>query len=276
MRRVDDVHLVPGLQRRERAAGVGTGGVRLRGGRDRGAVPAGQDAAEDVERVDRDVAQLLGLDDGVDQAVPEEVLGGLDALGERRAVERLVDAGAEEADERAGLRGADVAEGAEAGEHAAGRGVAQVDEVGQARGAVRGDGGGDLHHLEERDRALLHAGAAGRRAGDHRDALGGGALDGAHEALGGGDADRAGEEGELGGDDGDPAAGDPGLAGDDRLVEAGAGPRGGELGGVLRVDRPDGHGRVVPAGPAAGVDEAPDEVAGAQDVPRRALISHVR
>ena len=45
-----------------------------------------------------DVADLLVRDDGVDQAALGEVLGGLHALGERLAVERLVDPRAEEAD----------------------------------------------------------------------------------------------------------------------------------------------------------------------------------
>jgi hypothetical protein len=53
----------------------------------------------------------------------------------------------------------------------------QVDQVGQMSGLVRGDRRGDLHHLQERDGAFLHAGAAGGGRGNYRQALGGGPFD---------------------------------------------------------------------------------------------------
>jgi glycosyltransferase involved in cell wall biosynthesis len=46
--------------------------------------------------------------------------------------------------------------------------MAQVDQVGQVRPLVQLDGRGDLDHLQERDRALLPAGAAGTRRGQQR------------------------------------------------------------------------------------------------------------
>src|SRR6185312_8707716 len=99
--------------------------------------------------------------DGVEQSVGEEVLRGLDAGREVLAVQGPVDAGAEEADEGTGFGGGEVAERAPGGQDAPGGGVAQVHQVGQSGGLVGGDGGGDLHHLYEGGRALLHAGASG-------------------------------------------------------------------------------------------------------------------
>ena len=97
----------------------------------------------------------------------------------------------------------------------------QVDEVGQPGLLVRRDRRGDLHHLHERDGALLHPGAAGDRRGEQRQPLGGRALDGAHQPLGGGDADRAGQEPELAGHHRHPPPAHQALAGDHRLVEPG-------------------------------------------------------
>ena len=112
-----------------------------------------------------------GGDDGVDEAVREQVLGGLHALGERLAVQRLVDPRAEEADQRARLGDGHVAERPPGGQHPAGRRGAQVDQVGQPGLLVRGDRRGDPDHLHERDRALLHPGAAGDRRGQQRQPL---------------------------------------------------------------------------------------------------------
>ena len=78
-------------------------------------------------------------DHGVDQAVLGQVLGGLHALGERLAVERLVDARPEEADRGAGLGDGHVPERSPRGEHAAEGGVAQVDQVRQPGLLVPGD-----------------------------------------------------------------------------------------------------------------------------------------
>ena len=157
------------------------------------------------------------------------MLGGLHALGERLAVERLVDPRAEEADRGARLGDRHVAERPPGGQHPAEGRVAQVDEVGQPGLLVPGDRGGDADHLQEGDRALLHAGAAGDRRGQQRQPLVGGPLDGGDQPLGRGDPDRPGEEAELPGDDGDAAAAQLALAGDDRLVLPGLLGGGGQL-----------------------------------------------
>ena len=109
-------------------------------------------------------AQQFDRDDAVDDAVPVQVLRGLDARRERLAVEVLVDPRPEEADQRARLGGGDVAQRPPRREHPAGRRVPQIHQVGQMRLLVQFDRGGDLDHLQEGDRALLHAGAAGTRA----------------------------------------------------------------------------------------------------------------
>ena len=154
-------------------------------------------ALQHVERAVQHLADVVGADDRVDDAAGGEVLRRLDALGELLAVERGVDARAEEADEGLGLGGGDLAQRAPARHHAAGGRVAQVDEVGQPRGLVRGDRLGDPHHLHERRRALLHPGPAAHRPGDQGQPLDGGPLDRGHQPVGRGSADRPGEEPEL-------------------------------------------------------------------------------
>ena len=78
----------------------------------------------------------------------------------RLAVQLLVDPRTQETDQRARLGDRDVAERTPRREHPAGRRMAQVHQIGQVRLLVQCDGGGDLDHLQERDGALLHAGAA--------------------------------------------------------------------------------------------------------------------
>ena len=181
--------------------------------------------------------QVLGGDDAVDDAGGGEVLRHLDAGTERPAVERLVDLRAEEADQRAGLGDGHVPERAPRGVDAAGRGVAQVHEVGQAGGPVLHQRAGDLGHPHEGGRALLHAGAARRGAGQQRQALGGGAAYGCGDPVGGGAADRAGEEAELVDHDRHRPAADLAAAGEHGLVGAGLGGRGLEHGAVAGLDR---------------------------------------
>ena len=136
-------------------------------------------------------------DDGVDDAVPLQVLRCLNAFGKRLAVEVLVDARAEESDERARLRDRDVSQRPPRREHAAGGRVPQVDQVGEMRALVQLDGGGDLDHLQERDSALLHAGAARARRRQQRQPFGGRPRDGGGDPFGRGHPDRTGEEVEL-------------------------------------------------------------------------------
>ena len=195
---------------------------------------------DEVEEACRGRGEELDGEDGVEESVGEEVLGGLDALGERLAIEGLVDARAEEADRRAGLADRDVTERTPRGEDPAGRGVAEVGDVGQVLTLVGRDGRRDLDHRHERGRALLHARATRGGGGEEGEALAGGSLEGEDDAFGRGDADGAREEPELPGDDGDAVAADATLAGDDGLVGAGLLGSGGELGGIRAVGF--GHG----------------------------------
>ena len=86
---------------------------------------------QDAQGAVDDVGQLPGRDHRVNQPFVEEVLGRLDVLRERGAVEGLVDPGSEEAEQGSGLGGGDVAEGSPRGHDASRGGMAQVDQVGQ-------------------------------------------------------------------------------------------------------------------------------------------------
>ena len=174
-----------------------------------------------------------------------QVLGGLDAVGERCVVQGLVHPGAEEPDQRARLSQGDMAERGPGREHPAGGGVPQVDEIGQMGGLVRGHRGGDLDHLQEGDRALLHAGAAGGGQGDEGQSPGRGPFGGRGQALPGGHPDRPAQETELAGGHGHPVTADPALAGDHRFIQAGPFPGRGQIGGVGRI-RPHVGGCGVP------------------------------
>ena len=79
--------------------------------------------------------------------------------------------------------------------------VPQVDQVRQAGRPVRHQRPGDLDHLDEGRRALLHAGAAGGGGGQQRQALGRGPAHRGDDPGCGGPADRAREEAELVDDD---------------------------------------------------------------------------
>jgi hypothetical protein len=210
------------------------------------------------------LADVVGADDRVDDAAGGEVLGGLDALGELLAVERGVDAWAEEADQGLGLGRGDLAQRAPAGHHPAGRGVPQVDEVGQTRGLVRGHRLGDPHHLHERRGALLHPGTAAHRTGDQGEAFDGGPLDRHDQPVGGRTADGTGEERELAQHHRDPPPAKEGLPGDHGLVDAALLCCRGELRRVVRVEVVGTDRRDVPADPRRVVEDQLDQVAGAR------------
>ncbi len=81
----------------------------------------------------------------------------------------LDDARAGEADEGRLFGDDDVTEGGKAGEDAGGEGIGADDDEGNALAPQETDDGGGLRHLQERDDALLHAGAAG--GGEHHEGL---------------------------------------------------------------------------------------------------------
>jgi hypothetical protein len=142
-------------------------------------------ASSTDKRPRRHLGEPLDRHHRVDDAAGVEVLGDLDALGERPSVERLVDAGAEEPDHRSRLGDRDVAQGPPRGQHAAGRRVAQIDDVGQSGGLELGDGGRDLDHAEEGRRAFLHPRAPRGRSGEEGQPLVSSALEGQRDPLGG-------------------------------------------------------------------------------------------
>ena len=129
----------------------------------------------------------------------------------------------------------------------------QVDQVGQMCPLVQLDGRGDLDHLQERDGAFLHAGAAGTRRRQQRQPLAGGALHGRGDPFGRGDPDRPGQEIELAGHHRDPPPEYAALAGQHRFVQAGGGRRGGQLPPV-RLAGGNRQRRGVPAGKRSRVE----------------------
>ena len=165
---------------------------------------------------------------------------------ERLAVEMLVDPRAEKPHQRARLGRGDVTERTPAGEHPAGGRMAQIDQIRQMRPLVQLHGRRDLDHLQERDGALLHAGAARARRRQQRQALARGPLDGGGDPLRGGDPDRAGQEVELAGHQRHGAAEHGAHAGQHGFVQTGLGGRGIQFAPVL-VGAADCQRRGVPA-----------------------------
>ena len=202
-------------------SGIGSAG----GGRGQRLGSVGDDRQRAIQRP----AQLVEGNDAVDNPMAVQVLRGLHAGREWFAVQLLVHPRPEEPDQRAGLGDGDVTQRAPRREDPAGGRVAQVDEVGQVRLFVQSDGRGDLHHLQKRNRALLHAGAAGARRGQQREPLGGGALHGGGDPFGCGDPDRPAEEAELADHDRHPAPEYSSFAGQHRFIAAAGGPGVGEF-----------------------------------------------
>lgn len=153
----------------------------------------------------------------------DQVLCHLDAFRERLPAQGVVDAGTQEADERAWLGDGHVAEGPPGRENPADRRIPQVDEVGKPGCLVCHDGPADFYHLNERRGALLHAGASGGGRGDERQPLRGRAPDGGDDARCGRCPDRAAEEAELADHQGRCVPPDVCRAGKDGFV--GAGPQ---------------------------------------------------
>ena len=136
--------------------------------------------------------QIFAGDDGVEEAVFEEELGALEALGELLANGLLDNAGSCEANECARFGDVEVTEHGEAGGDAAGGGVGQDGDVRDASVVETGQSGGYLGQLHERGDAFHHAGSAGcgdddeRMAGGQRAVYSAGdgfADDGAHTAA---------------------------------------------------------------------------------------------
>ena len=240
-----------------RSAGQ-AGGLRRRGGFARRGGLARREGKRGEHPV-QERGELARRDDGIDQPVGVQILGGLHAFRERGAVQRLVDARPEEADQGAGLGDRQMPQGGPGGEHPARGGMPQIGDVKKVGGPVRGDRRRDLHHLQEGDGALLHAGATRGGQGDHRQALGGRALDGPHQALPGGHPDRSAQEGELGCRHRHAAPADQARPGDHRLVQPGLLARCGQVGGVGR-SRPHAGRAGVPRAERAGIQQCVEQI----------------
>ena len=193
--------------------------------------------SDDRERPVEDAAQLTERHDGVDHPMSLQVLGGLDAGRERFAVELLVHPRPEKADQSARLGEGEVTQRTPRREHPAGGRVAQVHQVGQVCLLVQGDGRGDLDHLQKRDGAFLHPGAAGARRRQQRQPLGRGAFHRGGDPLGRGDPDRAAQEVELADHHRHAAVQHPALTGQHRFVVAAGGSCLGQLAGVRLAHR---------------------------------------
>ena len=165
--------------------------------------------------------KVFAGDDGVEEAVGEEELGALEALGELLADGLLDDAGAGEADERAGFGDVEVAEHGEGGGDAAGGGVGHQRDVGDLGVVEAGEAGGDFGELHEAGDALHHARAARGRDQDEGVAGGKGPVDSSCNCLSHYGTHAAADEGVLHGGEDDGVGAEVAEGGEDGVVEAG-------------------------------------------------------
>ncbi|CAB4938744.1 unannotated protein [freshwater metagenome] len=187
-----------------------------------------------------------------------QVLRGLHAGGEFRVVQRLVDAGPEEPDERAGLGNGDVTERSPGCEDAAGGGVPQIDDVRQIRRLVCGDRRGDLDHLQKRDGALLHARSTRGRQREQRKPLIGGSVHRTDQAFTRGHPDGPGKKSELAQQDCHRASAHGRGSGENGFVETRLLTRRSQFVRVLVVDDVIGS-RAVPRLETSGIDHQIEE-----------------
>ena len=192
---------------------------------------------QDRQRAVQDAGDLLGRQDGVDDAVGVEVLRGLHALGERLAVERLVDPRPEEADQ-----------GARARRPSRGRASPTTPSRRRWWGGAGRRGRAGRRPCAPRPPAVIRTICtnAGVPSCIRVPPLIGPASSGrpsrvarsiaATSRSADGPADRAGQEAELAHHDRHPPPVHQALAGEHRLVDAALLPRGGELGGVRLRD----------------------------------------
>src|SRR6266700_200664 len=126
---------------------------------------------------------LFAGDDRVEEAVLEQKLGALEALGKLLADSLLDDAGARETDERVRFGDVQIAKHGEACGDAAGGGIGHYREVGTLRVVPPGEPGRDFSKLHQRDDALHHARPAGGCDDDQWMARGERAIDGTGDGF---------------------------------------------------------------------------------------------
>jgi hypothetical protein len=165
--------------------------------------------------------EVFAGDDRVEEAVGEQEFGALEAFGELLADGLLDDAGAGEADERAGFGDVEVAEHGEAGGDAAGGGVGHDGDVGDFGVVETGQAGGDLGELHQGGDAFHHAGSA--RSGDDDEGVARreGAIDGAGDGLADDGAHATADEAVLHDGEDDGVGADQAEGVDDGVVETG-------------------------------------------------------
>ncbi len=117
--------------------------------------------------------------DGVDEAVFQHELGGLEAWGEVLVGGFFNDAWASEADHAFWLGDVDVTDGGEGSGDAAGGGMRENGDVWQAGFAEFGECAAGFRHLHEREHAFLHACAGGGGNDYHSAFFGDGGFNGA-------------------------------------------------------------------------------------------------
>ena len=164
---------------------------------------------------------VFARDDGIEEAVFEEELGALEALGELLADGLLDDAGACEADEGSGFCDVEVSEHGEAGGDASGSGVGHDGDVGDFGVVEAGEAGGDLGQLHEGGDAFHHACTAGGGDDDERVAGGEGAVYGPGDGFTDDGAHTAADEAVLHDGEDDGVGADVADGVDDGVVEAG-------------------------------------------------------
>src|SRR4051794_4568694 len=176
----------------------------------------------------RDLApEVRPRDDPVDEPVPEQELGALEPRRQLLPDRAGADARAGEADEGIRLSEVDVAHRRIAREGAAGGGIGHDRDVRHAAFPQALERGHRLRELHQRERALLHPGAAARRHDHERDPLVEGRLRGSRDLLPDDRTHRAAHEREVHDDDGDELALDPARAPDGGVAEPGRELRGG-------------------------------------------------
>src|SRR5258705_243021 len=163
---------------------------------------SGRLIGEERENAAERVLEVAPLDDQVELAVREQEFRPLEALGKRLANRLGDDPRSGEPDQRARLGKNDVAEHREARRDAAGGGIGKDGDVRQAAGAEPLEGGRGLGHLHQREDALLHPRAAGRRDDDDRQVLVDRELDRPRELFADDRAHAAAGTGRLGHDHG--------------------------------------------------------------------------
>ena len=164
---------------------------------------------------------VLALDNHVEHAVFEQVLGTLKTRRERLADGLLDHTRAGKTDQRFGLGDVDVPEHREARRHPARGGIGEDGDVRDLRVVETRERRADLGHLHERDGPFLHPRSSGPRHDDERRALGKGMFGGSRDLFANHNAHAAADETIFHGREQDGDAIDAPAGDENRVIEAG-------------------------------------------------------